>query len=269
MFNLNMGWLNDLLFKEDTHENYTREFYIGRNGEKKVKKELGWAKLFGVNGKALSNIYIPMTNGETTEIDLIYITKAGIFVIESKNYKGWIFGTDTQRTWTEVLYAGRKGILQTKTTEKHHFYNPIMQNKTHINWLQRYIKTQVPMFSLIVFSDRCELKEINLSSSPNNVYVCLNVQASSVISSWYKKNEKCLSKEEIEELYNKLLPLTDVDKAIKIQHNQDVQDKKNGLVCPYCKSKLVLRTAMRGNNVGKQFYGCSNYPKCKYTKNID
>ena len=40
------------------------------------------------------------------------------------------------------------------------------------------------------------------------------------------------------------------------------------LKCPKCNSDLILRTATRGANAGKQFYGCSNFPKCKYIQNI-
>ncbi|MBR3447258.1 MAG: topoisomerase DNA-binding C4 zinc finger domain-containing protein [Oscillospiraceae bacterium] len=38
--------------------------------------------------------------------------------------------------------------------------------------------------------------------------------------------------------------------------------------CPRCGAELVLRTAKKGNNAGKQFYGCSAFPKCRYTRNI-
>lgn len=44
--------------------------------------------------------------------------------------------------------------------------------------------------------------------------------------------------------------------------------KKETLVCPKCGGELVLRTAKKGSNIGSQFYGCSNYPNCKYTRNI-
>lgn len=39
--------------------------------------------------------------------------------------------------------------------------------------------------------------------------------------------------------------------------------------CPWCNGQLILRTAKKGANAGNQFYGCSNYPKCKYVKNIE
>ena len=216
----------------------------------------------------LFNVYVPMNNVKTTEIDLLYITKVGIFVLESKNYKGWIFGTDTNKNWTEVLYT-RKTWTNPRGSEKHSFYNPIMQNNTHINWLRRYLNTSVPMFSLSVFSSDCEFKALDLSHSPNNVFVCYRRDVSDIIKQCHDDYPTVLSESQIERIYDKLLPLTNVDKAKKEQHKQDVWDRKHGLVCPRCGGRLVLRTANRGNNAGSQFYGCSNYPKCKFTRNID
>lgn len=36
--------------------------------------------------------------------------------------------------------------------------------------------------------------------------------------------------------------------------------------CPRCGNELVTRTARRGINAGKQFVGCSSFPKCRYTR---
>lgn len=44
--------------------------------------------------------------------------------------------------------------------------------------------------------------------------------------------------------------------------------KERPLKCPRCGGDLILRTAKKGVNVGQQFYGCSNYPKCRYVRNI-
>ena len=60
------------------------------------------------------------------------------------------------------------------------------------------------------------------------------------------------------------------DEEKKQKHLTYVKEQKyNPSICPRCGGKLVVRTAKRGDNVGKQFYGCSNYPKCKYTRNIE
>lgn len=52
--------------------------------------------------KVLRNIYIPY-NGKASEIDVIMIHEKGIFVFESKNYSGWIFGGLENAQWTQCL----------------------------------------------------------------------------------------------------------------------------------------------------------------------
>ena len=69
----------------------------------------------------LKNLYLPM-KGKNTEIDLLTIHEKGIFVFESKNYSGWIFGSEDQLKWTQCFKSG----------QRKHFYNPIKQNRTHI-----------------------------------------------------------------------------------------------------------------------------------------
>lgn len=61
----------------------------------------------------LKNLYLPM-KGKTTEIDLLMIHEKGIFVFESKNYSGWIFGSEDQLKWTQCFKSG----------QREHFYNP-------------------------------------------------------------------------------------------------------------------------------------------------
>lgn len=40
-------------------------------------------------------------------------------------------------------------------------------------------------------------------------------------------------------------------------------------VCPICGAPMLLRTATRGPRKGKQFWGCSTYPRCHSIINID
>lgn len=100
----------------------------------------------------LKNLYLPM-KGKTTEIDLLMIHEKGIFVFESKNYSGWIFGSEDQLKWTQCFKSG----------QREHFYNPIKQNRTHIKALATFLNMPEDAFSsYIVFSERCELKKIPL-----------------------------------------------------------------------------------------------------------
>ena len=54
----------------------------------------------------LKNVYVPY-QGRTSEIDLLMIHEKGIFVFESKNYSGWIFGCADQLNWTQSLQNGK------------------------------------------------------------------------------------------------------------------------------------------------------------------
>ncbi len=167
----------------------------------------------------LFNCYIPKEDGTTTEIDVIMIHSAGIFVFESKNYGGWVFGTETQKTWTQTLPAGR-------APQKNHFLNPIMQNKAHITHLKKYIESDrvYAYHSLIVFSERCELKDIKLTSGEHRVMkrdaVCR------VVDSIIRSSEKTLSSEEMDAVYRLLYPLTQTSELQKVEHVRQIQNKR-------------------------------------------
>lgn len=241
--------------------------YKGKKGETLINHKLKLVDLLGYPGKILQNVYIPKETGGTTEIDLLYITTRGIFVIESKNYAGYIFGSENNRNWTVTLYAGKTWYGGNRV-EKHQFYNPIWQNRTHIKNLKRFLNEDIRTFSLIVFDDRGEIQSLNISSSDINL--CYRSRVPSTIKAIWERNDDCLSENKINELYNRLLPLTSVSKEDKEKHIQEINKRFDSfLVCPVCGGKLIIRTAKRGYNIGNQFYGCSNYPKCKYTKNID
>lgn len=259
--------------------------WVGRRGEKLTENELKLVKLFGRKGKILRNIYIPKDNGETSEIDVLFITQKGLFVIESKNYSGWIFGDEKSTYWTVML--------SNKTKNK--FYNPVMQNRTHIKWLDQYLNHTIPLFSIIAFSERCELKKVSMVSS--DIHVIKRDRMYATIRSIWDSNADSLDDKQVDEIYEQLKVLTNVDEAVKAAHIKSIQERyiipkgskspeifdnkaqgKNfseeqpketeSPKCPKCGANLILRTASKGANAGKNFYGCSNFPKCKYIQNI-
>ena len=161
-------------------------------------------------GKFLFNTYLPMGNNKTTEIDLILLYPFGIFVIESKNYSGWIFGNENDKYWTQVLSTG-KG-----KSEKKHFYNPVAQNKGHIRQLRKYIPERIPIYSMIVFSERCELKNITISSTDTKVIKRDRLR-------WNVDMIKLqfpIEQEEIDRIYQRLYPYTKVTDEVKQKHIQ-------------------------------------------------
>ena len=239
---------------------------IGRKGENNIASQLRLIDLFGREGKILQNIYVPNEDGTTTEIDLLYITRKGIFVIESKNYSGYIFADESKTNWTSTLYAGRN-FLGTPHVEAHKFYNPIWQNDKHIRALKRYLNANIQFFSIIVFSNRCEFKSFNVLTS--NAHICQLDFLPKVIKKLWQSYPYMLSDLEVDELYRRLLILTRITSEEKEVHVSQLKNKfSSTTICPLCKGKLVRRTAKTGKNAGHDFLGCSNYPSCRYTKNI-
>lgn len=248
--------------------------WTGRHGEKLTERELKWVNLFGRKGKSLRNVYVPKGNGETSEIDLLYISPKGIFVFESKNYSGWIFGDERQMYWTASLPNG----------EKNRFYNPIKQNQTHLKWLRQLVGEQIPLYSIIVFSNRCTLKKVTVES--NDIAVIQREQVYATVRKIWDHHDDVVPPGQVESLYERLKELTNVSDAAKAAHVERIrqqfkpsepqekqpenplttQAKDEVPTCPKCGGRLMLRTAKTGSHAGQQFYGCSNFPRCRYTK---
>ncbi|WP_227679986.1 nuclease-related domain-containing protein [Psychrobacter frigidicola] len=66
-----------------------------------------WIKLDKAAYHRLNNIALPLSNGGSAQIDHVIVSVYGIFVIETKNYKGWIFGKEKQAQWPQTI-MGRK-----------------------------------------------------------------------------------------------------------------------------------------------------------------
>lgn len=84
----------------------------GDIGEKIVEREL---KKLPEDYKILNNILIK-NNDRSSQIDHIIVSKFGVFVIETKMYKGWIYGKEKQRRWIQNLY-GKNIIFKTLYTK--------------------------------------------------------------------------------------------------------------------------------------------------------
>lgn len=169
----------------------------------------------------LFNLYIPKNNGQTTELDVVLLHESGIYVLESKNYGGWIFGAESEKYWTQTLPAGRGQV------QKNRFYNPILQNTGHLKWLQAFLASEaLPFYSYIVFSDRCTLKKITLTSDKHHVVNRYNLL--SAIKKNVAKAGIQLSVEKIDDIFEKLYPLTQIDEAGKMMHIKNIQRKYRG-----------------------------------------
>lgn len=151
-------------------------------------------------GKFLFNLLIPKKSGGVTEIDVLLICAKGIFVFECKNFSGWIFGDDLQKKWTQTLAIGRGRC------HKEQFYNPIMQNASHIKHLKNLIDRTIPTWSVIVFSDKSVFKNVTIRS---NVNVINHSGVASLVAEICNKTQEIYyTAAEINDIYSKLYPYT-------------------------------------------------------------
>ncbi len=197
----------------------------------------------------IRNVTLPTPDG-TTQIDHIVVSTYGVFVVETKNMKGWIFGTENQRKWTQKIY---------KHSNK--FQNPLHQNYKHIRTLERLLGLKEhQIHSLVVFVGESTFK----TDMPENVTYGFGYTR-------YIKSKKqpLLSPQEVSQIINKIeqgrLRQSFNTNRTHVKHVKAIKNKKkNAIACPNCASPMVQRKSKNGNT----FWGCSRFPKCRTTKNM-
>lgn len=217
----------------------------GYFGEKSV--EFFLSKLDKSKYKVINNIMLQVGN-KTTQLDHVVISNYGIFVIETKNYSGWIIGNEFDDYWKQVIYKRKEKL-----------YNPIKQNYGHIQALKELLREfpEVNYISIVAFTTKAELK---VTSKTDVVYTV------KLIKTINKYKNESITDSTKEQIYTKLMSLNiDSDKNrkthVKAIHTNltDKNNKINNNVCPRCGGQLVLRNGKYG-----PFKGCSNYPRCRF-----
>ena len=191
-------------------------------------------------------------SANTAEIDVLLLTAKGIFVFESKNYAGWIFGSANQRQWTATL----------SKTKRERFYNPVLQNRTHVRALAAYLGIPERAFrSYIVFSARCVFKEVPDDTA--EYCICQRPGLKSRLNADLRAREAIFSAERLGSLRARLdLLAAASSEDAREEHVEQVQAALR--TCPVCGNPLVER---HRKSDGGTFIGCSGYPKCRYTRN--
>ena len=183
--------------------------------------------------------------GKTSQIDHIVISKYGIFVIETKQYNGYITGSKYDVKWVRKVKDG-----------EYFYQNPIRQNYGHVNAICELLKLdESKVFNIVCIPSAAK---INIKDDGETV-------RNDTIVEKIKSYKEVLidNPEEIKEI---ILTNNIVDKDKRKEHVNNAQMNKVELdnrTCPKCKGKLILRKGKYGD-----FYGCENYPKCKYTRKI-
>lgn len=217
----------------------------GAIGEKRVAHIL--KKLPEDKYKVINNILI-QNNGYTTQIDHIVISIYGIFVIETKTYQGWIYGGENSDYWTQNIYG-----------HKYQLRNPIHQNYGHIKTIKNILQEYpgLPYISIVAFSRQASL---GVSSKTPVIYW------NQILPVIYQFENRVLTERQVEMLAN-LITASNLDsKETRKEHKKtvrsNIQKRKETIKsgkCTRCGGTLVRRQGKYGS-----FYGCSNYPKCKY-----
>jgi hypothetical protein len=115
-------------------------------GERAVQNTIR-AKLDPLVYVDLHNVTLPTRDG-STQIDHVLFSPYGVFVLETKNFKGWIFGGERQAQWTQQIFKQRT-----------RFQNPLRQNYKHTRTLQELLDLPAEhVHSVIVFVGGCEFK---------------------------------------------------------------------------------------------------------------
>lgn len=234
----------------------------------KFKGNMGeWAMSVGASFRLpkdtyikLENVTLPTRSG-TTQIDHVFVSKYGIFVVEVKNMNGWIFGDEENRVWTQTLRG-----------KKYKFQNPLIQNAGHVRAVRA--ATGLPtrsVISVVAFVGDAQLK----TDMPENVQRS-GKAISYILSFWEILLTDDQVKGAIKALSNRRLADTpETTRAhiehLKIKRARHMSSRSNfvssdGDECPLCGSLLVQRTAKRGSNAGRQFLGCESFPSCRFTR---
>ncbi|MGF1822712.1 NERD domain-containing protein [Vibrio alginolyticus] len=199
----------------------------------------------------IKDVTLP-TNDGTTQVDHIVVSRYGIFVVETKNMKGWIFGSARQKQWTQKIYR-----------HSSKFQNPLHQNYKHIKALETLLGcSEEHLHSVIVFIGDSTFKT---EMPPNVTYARGSIryiqQFNDVV---FSDKDYAWLTESINRLKLKRGVITDLKHRKHVK--EVVASKVSSNECPRCGSEMVLRETKRGENIGKQFWGCSTFPKCRAVK---
>ena len=178
----------------------------GKKGEKTVAHMLNWyVEHYG--GYVINDIIIPGEATKTSQIDHILLASSGIWVIETKNYSGRIYGSEYDYEWTQVLNYGNT---------KNRFYNPIKQNETHINNLRKLLGDKKYIYSCVV------LTQDNLNSYCRGVYSVHSLRQYLV----KVRNDAKYSLYELNKIYATLLECKKTTSQSTRQHVRNIRESR-------------------------------------------
>lgn len=173
-----------------------------------------YRKVIRIFGKklVLTNIYLDNVNTDMTEIDVLAVSEKGIYVFEMKNYSGYIYGSETDKQWTQVF----------NKWSKYKFYNPLRQNYAHTKAVENYLDvSKEEIIPIVVFSNNSKLSKINVGVSHN---VFQYRDAMKFIKKNERKSNNLISEKSKEKYLINLLEKCNMSDEIKLKHIEDVKE---------------------------------------------
>jgi ribosomal protein L37AE/L43A len=179
----------------------------------------------------------------------VIVSVYGVFVVETKNMKGWIFGGQHQKQWTQKIF---------KHSSK--FQNPLHQNYKHVKALEQLLGLEEnQLHSVVVFIGDSTFK----TPMPDNV-----TSGFGYVGYIKSKTERVIAEAQVDEIVRQIesgrYPRTCSTHRQHVKHVKSIVEAKEAAVaCPKCGSDMVLRESKKGEHKGQQFWGCSRFPGCR------
>lgn len=211
------------------------------------------------------NDVVLKTEKGTTQIDHVVVSKYGIFSIETKNYRGEIYGDDNRKEWTQLIvtkvtYAKKWWKTYTYVT-KNHFYNPVKQSVGHAFRIKELLSAypHLKIVPIVVFAGDADFS--NVESNHHVIYEDSLLDVIDGFKTAYLTDNDVqavlaiLTGNNVRETVSDRQHVKNIRQAAK-----EVKATINSGICPKCGGYLIERNGKFGT-----FYGCSNYPKCRFT----
>lgn len=212
----------------------------------------------------LDDVVLKTISG-TTQIDHIVVSKYGVFAIETKNYRGKIYGNDNRQEWTQIIVTDvtymKKWWKTYSYVTKNRFYNPVKQSVAHANAIRKALREwpQLKVVPIVVFAGSAVLN--NVTTQHHVVYdnrllsTILSYDTPYITDAEVDRVVGCLKWIDVRDQVDDRTHVSNVYAA-----KQNYNSKIASGVCPRCGGNLVRRNGKYGS-----FYGCSNYPRCTFT----
>ncbi|GAA4501522.1 NERD domain-containing protein [Pseudaeromonas paramecii] len=276
-------------------------WFKGKLGEFFVNTAVRW-RLDKDVYHLVKDVTLPTEDG-STQIDHLIVSVYGVFVVETKNMRGWIFGGEQQRTWTQKIYK-----------QTHKFQNPLFQNYKHTKTLQTLLGLEDgQLFSVIAFVGDASFKTPmpeNVTTGAGYLRYILRHQATVLsearvaeiltqieaqrLAPGFKTNRAHVA--HLRQKHGKPAAPSQAKPIMASQTKPRVQARPadSDMVpepppgtkasvphttlphatsphtaetatpaCPKCGDPMVLRQVKQGARAGERFWGCSHYPHCR------